>query len=187
MANATGEALTRWSIRLALVLYVFAVAALLRGSSRQRRAARLAWTAGCTLYLCHVAFAFHFYHRWSHAAAYEATRAETQRVVGLNWGGGLYFNYAFTVLWLGDVLWWWWVGDRRYVSRPRAVTGAVHGIFALMALNATVVFETGPLRVAGLVAAAVLIGFAARRAWTWRRGGTVPGPRQPHAGDRRSG
>jgi hypothetical protein len=163
VTDLTGEALTRWSIRLALVLYVLAVAALLGLHTPRRRAARLAWTAGCVLYLCHVAFAFHFYHGWSHAAAYEATRAETLRVVGLNWGGGLYFNYALTALWAADVIWWWWVGDRRYIRRHGAVSGTVHGFFALMALNATVVFETGPLRVAGLIGAAVIIACAMRR------------------------
>ena len=85
-----GEALTRWTVRVAVALYVAALA--LRGVAHRPAAARLAWTAGLIAFLLHVGCAFHFYHGWSHRAAYEATARQTADTVGLAWGGGLYVN-----------------------------------------------------------------------------------------------
>src|SRR5262245_656128 len=89
-----GEFLTRWTVRIAVVLYV----AALLSRRFSWRWARGAWTAGCVLYLLHVVAAFHYYHHWSHDAAYESTARQTADVVGVHWGGGLYVNYAFTLV-----------------------------------------------------------------------------------------
>jgi hypothetical protein len=154
-----GENLTRWTIRLALGLYVLAVA--VRLCARQRpawlREARLAWTLGCIVYLAHVACAFQFYHGWSHTAAYRETARQTAERFGLDWGGGLYFNYAFTAAWVADVL-WWWRGIAAYEARPRWLNATVQGFFAFMAFNATVVFASGLVRWLGLAAS---LGLAA--------------------------
>ena len=40
----------------------------------------------------------HWEHDWSHAAALEHTANQTQDVVGVHWGGGLYFNYGMLLL-----------------------------------------------------------------------------------------
>lgn len=148
--------LTRWTIRIALALYVAALAA--RPATRLRR---WAWTLGCLFYLAHVGAAFQFYHHWSHAAAYRHTARRTAEVVGLNWGGGLYWNYAFTVVWLADVV-WMWVWPESYRSRWR---GAIYGFLGFMAFNATVVFETGLVRRAGLAGTVLLVLLL----WTRRR------------------
>ena len=50
----------------------------------------------------HVAIAFRYYHHGSHREAYEQTARETAETVGINWGGGIYFNYLMLVLWAGD-------------------------------------------------------------------------------------
>lgn len=147
-----GESLTRWTIRLALACYVLALAYRLTGKPRQ---ARLAWTVGCVIYLAHVACAFQFFHGWRHTAAYQETARRTAALFGWDWGGGLYLNYAFTIAWVVDVG-WWWRGLERYQARPRGVDAAVQGFMAFMAFNATVVFETGPVRWLGLVACLVL-------------------------------
>jgi hypothetical protein len=89
-----GEILTHWTVRIAIALYVAGLA--LRGYSPKW--SRLAWTGGCGFYLLHVACAFEYYHHWSHANAYAATARQTAAVVGLDWGGGLYVNYAFTLV-----------------------------------------------------------------------------------------
>jgi peptide-methionine (S)-S-oxide reductase len=149
----TGEAFTRWTVRLALGLYVLALA--LRLLARQRRGwlrgARLAWTLGCLAYLAHVVCAFQFYHGWSHAAAYRETARQTAAQFGLDWGGGVYVNYAFTVVWLADVF-WWWRGVELYEARPCWLEAAVQVFLAFIAFNATVVFGTGPVRWLGLAA-----------------------------------
>src|SRR5438094_2949407 len=100
----TGELLTRWTVRLALTLYVLGLALRLKagGDWQQLAWARLAWTAGCVVFLAHVACAFQFTYQWSHAVAYAATAKRTAEVAGFDWGGGLYANYAFTVLWAAD-------------------------------------------------------------------------------------
>jgi hypothetical protein len=149
---SAGQALTLWTIRVAAGLYVAAVAGWL---ARRDRSSRAAWTAACGFYLVHVAAAFHFYHAWSHAAAYRETARQTAAVFGVNWGGGLYFNYAFTAIWIADVL-WWWRGLEAYRRRPRWVTAAVHTFFAFMFLNATVVFAQGGTRWFGVAATTLL-------------------------------
>jgi len=149
-----GELLTRWSVRAALVFYVLALAVRMRDgvSGRAGGVARWSWTLGCATYLVHVICAFHFYHGWSHAAAYRETARQTAEVIGPDWGGGLYFNYAFTVVWTLDTL-WWWIAAASFQRRPFAVRAAVDGFFAFMWINATVVFGQGLIRWAGLGAA----------------------------------
>jgi hypothetical protein len=143
----TGELAVRWTVRVALALYALAVAGLLLGERGRgwRPAARWAWTLGCAAYLAHVGCAFHFFHGWSHAAAYAETARRTQELFGLDWGGGLYFNYLFTAVWAGDVL-WWWAAPGAYEARPRWLGAAVHGFMAFMAFNGAVVFATGLIR-----------------------------------------
>jgi hypothetical protein len=161
---ATGTTLTLWSVRVALLCYVFALA--LRLSSPREAAQRLArfiWTVGCSAYFAHVVCAFHFYHHWSHAAAYEATARDTARLFGWNWGGGLYFNYAFTIVWLVDVL-WWWRGLEGYAHRSRVVEIAVQTFLGFMAFNGAVVFASGTTRWVG-VGSCVLLGVC----WLKRR------------------
>jgi len=147
-----GKILTLWTIRAAAILYVVAVIAWLR---RRDRTARLAWSLACLLYLAHVGFAFNFYHHWSHAAAYEDTARRTAELLGAGSGGGLYFNYFFTAVWIVDVI-WWWRGLAVYRSRPPWMQATVHAFFAFMFFNATVVFAAGPVRWLGLLATAAL-------------------------------
>jgi hypothetical protein len=148
-----GEILTRWTVRVALALYVLSLALRVTATGRCHRLdlARLLWTAGCLAFLLHTACAFQFYHHWSHRAAYEATARRTAEVVGLDWGGGLYANYGFAALWAADACWWWF-GPKRYLARPRGLEWALQGFLGFMAFNATVVFGAGAVRCAGLAA-----------------------------------
>jgi hypothetical protein len=100
-----GPLLTRWTIRLALLCYVVYVANQLAGNRRQAPICKLVWTLGCVLFTIHVACAFHFYHHWSHAAAWQNTAERTAEMLGRAFGDGIYFSYAFLVLWWIDVLW----------------------------------------------------------------------------------
>jgi len=146
------EALVRWTVRVALLLY--ALALFLRLGHRLR-IARLAWTAGFLAMVLHVAAAFHVVHGWSHADAYAETARKTAAQVGLDWGGGVYLNYLFVAVWLADVL-GWWRGLAAYEARPRAVEWAVQGFLFFMAFNATVVFENGPTRWVAVAVCAAL-------------------------------
>jgi hypothetical protein len=143
---------TRWTVRVAIAFYVASLAS--RGNSPKW--SRAGWTAGCLAYLLHVACAFQYYHHWTHAEAYAFAAQQTADVAGLNWGGGLYVNYAFTLVWVTDVC-WWWGGMERYLARPRLIECAVQGFLGFIAFNATVVFATGFSRWFGLAACVLLV------------------------------
>jgi hypothetical protein len=147
-----GEFLTRFSIWVTLAGYFIGTAAMTLSREKPSREsfARWAWTIACVSLLVHVAFAYHFYHHWSQDSAYRETARQTALVVGLNWGGGLYFNYALVVCWVLDVA-WWWRGLETYRRRPTGVTVIWHAFLMFMIFNATVVFATGALRFIGLV------------------------------------
>ncbi len=157
-----GELLTRITVWLALVGY--AIGATVYLLSRGRRnwdvVARMTWTAGCVSLLVHVGCAFHYYYAWSQAAAYRETARQTAEVTGFDWGGGLFINYALITGWVMDVA-WWWRGLDDYRNRPRWLAAAWQGFLIFIIFNATVVFETGPLRWIGL-------GFCLWLAFLWR-------------------
>jgi hypothetical protein len=174
----TGEILTRWTVRVALALYVLSLTlrAWAAGRSTWLSLARLAWTGGCMVFLLHIVCAFQFYHHWSHAAAYEATAQRTAEVTGLNWGGGLYANYVFAAVWLLDVG-WWWLDSRCYLARRRMIEWSIQGLLGFIAFNATVVFGRGAIRWAGLAAIAFLagvFGFRSRSIASSKFDGTTP-------------
>ena len=163
-----GQALTLWTVRAAFAAYV---AALTFRS-------RILWTAGFILFLAHVAAAFEFHHHWSHDAAWRDTERQTAEVMGRGWGGGIWFNYIFAVVWAADVYRQW--RDRHW---GRSWIVFVQAFFAFLFFNATVVFGHGPIRWFGAASFAWL-------AWiTWRRPASIrsaAGPdRTPSA--RRSG
>ncbi|MDA1050287.1 MAG: hypothetical protein O3C40_07380 [Planctomycetota bacterium] len=138
------ELLTRWSVRLAIACYLGRVAIDigLPGGSKGRslcKTSRWIWTIGCAMFLTHVVCAFEFVHDWSHERALVHTAAQTEALIGIRWGGGLFLNYAFTALWLADTF-AWWVGDASTHNRRRGYFWTLHGIFAFMVVNATVVF-----------------------------------------------
>ncbi|MGH9942017.1 MAG: hypothetical protein ACRD9R_06625 [Pyrinomonadaceae bacterium] len=146
-----GELLTRATIWAALAGYgVGAVAfALSRNRRKWDSVARLAWTAACVSLLAHVACAFHFFHGWSHDAAYRETARQTAEVFGLDWGGGLYVNYALLFGWVLSVV-WWWRGLDLYRRLPTPLHVGWQGFLIFIFFNATVVFKTGPLRWIGV-------------------------------------
>jgi hypothetical protein len=156
----TGQWLTRSFIWLALCCYV-ASEAVIAVARNQRSQAYARWfsTLGCFAFLAHVGFAFHFYHEWSHARAYAETARQTAEVAGWRWGGGLFINYGFGLLWLAEVV-AWWCDRKRYSSRAAAMNWSVRAIFLFMIFNGAVVFVRGPVRGFGLVLCLVL-------AWTW--------------------
>lgn len=75
-----GEFLTRWTVRLAMALYVISLALWITAGKRSAwfRRARLAWTIGWAAFVIHVICAFAFFHHWSHTAAYEETARRTE-------------------------------------------------------------------------------------------------------------
>src|SRR5262245_7595850 len=141
------EQLVLWTVRVSVALYLVSLA-LRMNANRQGRPldrARLAWTFGYIAFLTHVALAFHFHHHWSHAEAWESTAKQTEAVTGLAWGGGIYANYLFILVWGLDVA-WWWVWPDSYRARSTIVEWVIQGYLAFIVFNATVVFGSGATR-----------------------------------------
>ncbi len=160
----------RVTIWAAVAGYAVAVLRLLRAPGGEGLA-RAAWTAGCAAFLLHTVAAFHLAYGWSHATGLEETGRQTlELLTGVEWSGGLYFNYAFGALWLADCLWWWRGAAERYRKRGRVAGGILHAFMFAMIFNGTVVFAEGVSRWIGVVVS-VLIAGAFLRSYLGRASG----------------
>ena len=113
-----------------------------------QRAARVVWSIGGVALLAHGLLALHIVHSWDHEDAYRAVAAATYAQTGLDWGGGLYINHAFSALWLVDAA-TWWLAPRRYERRSRWLDGAIQFLFLFIFVNATIIFGADHARVLG--------------------------------------
>ena len=116
---------------------------------------RLLWSAGAVLASVHAVAAFAVFYGWSHDVAVAATARQTAALTGLPWGGGVFFNYAFLAVWIGDAI-WWWRAPRGYAARPRAIDAAVRGFLFFMFVNGAVIFADGWMRLLGGLAVGVV-------------------------------
>ena len=159
VSTATTAPLVALTIWTALLLYTAGE----YGRARRPPAAwgRPVWLLGALVYLAHVAAAFGIHHDWSHRAAYAYTAARTNALLGLDWGGGLWVNYAFTAVWVGEAIWWQLLPSR-HARRHAAWTTVIRGVFLFMIANGAVIFVSGPRRLLGVAVLAALI-------WIWRR------------------
>ena len=162
------QELSRWAIRFSVLCYVLNTTSRIRRKDRvPSRIELILWVAGCVAYLVHVGLAFHAFHDWSHQAAVQFTADETKRVIGIHNGQGVWANYAFAVVWIGDC-----VRLARIRRQERAVSQngdaetlgkVIDWGFALMMFSATVVFGPPFYRVLFVPLLAVWIWFAIRR------------------------
>jgi hypothetical protein len=148
--------LARNTVRPALLYYALAASLMLLlhasdwdTSTPRGRLARCLWTLAWAAYLVHVAVALAVYHHGSHAEAVEHTRRRS------GFGEGIYVSHLFTLLWSADVL-AWWMWPSAYARRPAWVGRLLHGFLFFIVFNATVVFETGLIRWAGVALTAGL-------------------------------
>jgi hypothetical protein len=146
-----GEAQVRWTIRLALLAYCLAIGLML---ANERRWSLHLWTAGWLIYVVHVLLAFHHIHHYSHDAAMRHVEARS------GFGPGIFASHLFTLLWTIDVLRRWRNADWPTWSKW------VHGYMGFIVFNATVVYETGPIRWFGVAWFAALMGWIV---WRWLR------------------
>ena len=108
LAGDVGDTLTRNTVRLSLAWYAAALCVMMRlqatdwaAMTALGRAARWCWTWGIVVFLVHLAMAFHYFHDWSHAHAFETTRQAS----GV--GEGIFVSYFFTLWWAFDAAAWW--------------------------------------------------------------------------------
>jgi hypothetical protein len=151
-----GEILIRITIWITLIGYLVGAAySVSRGRWKFQSVAKTAWTVGCLALLFHVALAFHYYHGWNHDSAYRETARQTAEVFGVDWGGGLFINYAMLGAWVIDVI-WWWMWPVAFHRRPQLLTTMWQGFLLFIFFNATVVFGSGATRWIGLAICAGL-------------------------------
>jgi hypothetical protein len=170
-----GGDLTRHTIRLSLLYYGIAASLLpwlrrdeFRTCTGWGRLARWCWTFAWATYLVHLAMAFHYYHHWSHADAVSHTQERS------GFGAGIAVSHLFTLAWTIDVAWWWSLPDR-YGNRPAWVGWCWHGYMVFVIFNATVVYEQGLIRWAGLCLLAWLAAVQVA-AWAARQTANIGGP-----------
>jgi hypothetical protein len=169
-AETWGDALVRHTVRLALLYYTIAACLMLtmrRGEwlplSWRGRLARGFWSLAYLAFLVHLAMAMHYAHHWSHADAFEHTRA----VSGV--GEGIYMSHLFTLLWGLDVA-TWNVSPSIYARRSVWIGRVLHAFMLFIIFNGMVVYEEGPIRWAGIGLMALLAGM-----WIATRGSKLAG------------
>lgn len=154
----SSEFIIRASIWIALLCYFAATLARLFPVEKPQ-ATRWLWTLGCAAYGAHVFCAFQFHHSWSHEAALADTARQTAEVTGWKWGGGIWFNYLFTLAWIADVVRLWRTAPPTPSGRLSILIVGWQAFFFFMVFNATIIFESGPVRwlgVAGCLGIAIL-------------------------------
>ena len=152
-----------WTARCAVLCMLFRfVLSLRREGGIPARPECVVWTAGCLLFLLHVWAAFQFRHGWSHSDAYRHTAEQTAALTGWHWGGGLYLNYLFTVLWVLDVAADWRAYCIQQVRHRWFPTG-LRWFLAFMMVNATLVFGHSGWWVVALLLVLLLLMLRRRR------------------------
>ena len=164
LAADVADALTRNTIRLALAWYAAALGLMIwlraadwRADTSRGALARWCWTWAVVTFWIHLGMAFHYFHHWSHAHAFEHTREES------GFGEGIFVSYLFTALWTADAI-AWWLWPVRYAERPAAIDRCLHAFMLFIVFNGTVVYESGPIRYAsaGVFSALALLWLRAR-------------------------
>lgn len=113
---------------------------------------------GALVCAAHFAAAMHWHHAWSHARAVAFTAEQTNAVYGLRWGGGFWINYLFLAVWLADAM-WWLAHPKEALAPASRVRWSLRVFYAIVIVNAAIVFTTGVARVAGAILGGTLLVF----------------------------
>ncbi len=142
---------------MALACFLAAQLAFRRSADRPKRRWPVAvYGVGAALALAHYLAAFGWHYDWSHAQAVLATAEHTERVFGLDWGGGVWVNYAFLGTWVVELSW----RARRGEIRQPAVRWGLRAFYLIVIANGAVVFVAWPLQLVGGMLVAGLL-------WSW--------------------
>jgi hypothetical protein len=164
----TVETALFWTVWAAVVLFVAAEAGKSGTPASGSRWPLLASFAGAALLAVHMAIAMDVRHAWEHSSVVRTISEQSRAVYGVGWNGGVWMNYLFLGLWTGETS-WWAAAPRSYADRPRWFIVLTRAFYALMLVNAAVVFAAPSRRPAGAALMAVLF-------WHWRH--TLRGARQ---------
>lgn len=101
--------------------------------------------------LVHIAVSFQVHYQWSHDLAVVETARQTRDLTGVDWGGGVWLNYLFALVWITDGV-WWVTHPTGHARRSRWLKWGTHGFLAFMLFNATVIFGSTMARFLGIIA-----------------------------------
>jgi hypothetical protein len=150
-----------WTIATATLAWAFGDASRLLG--RHLSLARVVWTIGAILFVIHSSAAFALIYDASQAKALAETARQTEALIGVASGAGLYINYLFLAVWLADCVWWWTVPSDAG-ARFLALGWVRFGFFLFMFVNGAVIFADGWMRLVGALAVGlVLVALVARK------------------------
>lgn len=96
------------------------------------------------------------FHNGSQQQAFQSTADQTQDLLGVAFGAGLYVNYAFLAVWSLDAVLAAFAPEP-HQRLPRLYHALSLGFLCFIALNATAVFKSGWLRWFGIGATIVLL------------------------------
>jgi hypothetical protein len=156
VAETLAEHASLWAIRVALLAMVVTFVLQLRGLAELSNVVRGTWLVGATAAIAHSALALLAFHDGSHAAAFESTAQQTEELLGVAVGVGLYVNYIFVAVWLVDAALRCFRANL-YRQLPYRYRVAMYSFLIFIAFNGTVVFKDGWLRMLGLIVTAILL------------------------------
>jgi hypothetical protein len=146
------NAVLYWMVWLSLI--AFAAGELAK--SRRYAGAWSISATGAILLAVHIVVAMAVRHGWSLESALEATARQTNDMFGFNWGGGVYVNYVFAMVWIAELFVWrqWPEG---YASRPGWIKWSLRVFYVVIIVSAAVIFATDWRRWLGAAILAVLV------------------------------
>ncbi|MDB5390062.1 MAG: hypothetical protein JWM11_5708 [Planctomycetaceae bacterium] len=145
--------IARWTAWPSLLCYALAVGMRIGPRPGDWKAwSERIWLTGWLMLVFHIFVAMGAVHHWSLAEATRHTATQTQAAVGLNWGGGVWFNFATVAVWA-----WTLLPSRKRTLNPSRLNSLAQWYLAFMMFNATVVFGTRVAQTAGAVICAGLL------------------------------
>jgi len=94
--------------------------------------------------------------------AIEATAQQTQELIGIRFGAGLFVNYAFDLVWIVDAT-VRMISPAIYNKMPKAYRYCTNGFLIFIAINGAIVFQSGWIRAIGLACVAMLLMLSLQR------------------------
>ncbi len=94
--------------------------------------------------------------------AIEATAQQTQELIGIRFGAGLFVNYAFDLVWLVDAM-VRMISPGIYSKIPKAYRYCTNSFLIFMAINGAIVFQSGCIRAIGLACVGMLLLLSLQR------------------------
>ncbi|MDE0866326.1 MAG: hypothetical protein OSA98_21305 [Rubripirellula sp.] len=143
MEASTAEQWLQWTIRGSLLLaysrWLYRLWSPRAITASPSRLDCWLWGFAFGLFAVHICLSFHWVHNWRHTDAWLQTATETEAVVGIRRGDGIWANYAMIAIWAFDLV-RLCSATRQHRPTSHAVDWSIGLFFGFMFFNATVVF-----------------------------------------------